>query len=519
MLIAEEVRRVEPLLPSERKGWRFPDAYTFVLPLSKGALWLYNRPPNARVAYKRETSSPSGTHSGFQDLLVSRAAGRLERLEQVKLDRVLKLHFGPAEGFVRTEGCVLVAELTGRNCNLILTDLQGVILGVAREVTRDINRFRQLRAGLSYEPPPPYEKLDPRTASEGRLREVLRGERLKRIRSLVDGIGPEGSKTLEIVSGIPQNRVLDDEALDRLLPALGRFAEEPSGTMREALSFPDVETLQQQEEREGQVQRLRSALEDKAALARKRLADIDRTREAAGEAESLRARADVLMAYAHSVPEGAKEAALTDFEGQPLTLPLDPQRSAVENAQALYERAKKREARAQRADVRERELQGELKEVERLLGGLETLSLSNIDALVKEHVKRPKTQYRAEPGVRYTSPQGYEVLVGRNSRDSDTITFKLARSLDVWLHVQGYRGSHVIIRAEGREVPFETVLFAAQLAAAYSKAGESDNVPVDYTLRKNVWRPKGAPPGAVLFSQQKTVYVTPSRRPSEEPTA
>jgi predicted ribosome quality control (RQC) complex YloA/Tae2 family protein len=91
----------------------------------------------------------------------------------------------------------------------------------------------------------------------------------------------------------------------------------------------------------------------------------------------------------------------------------------------------------------------------------------------------------------------------------------MARSRDLWLHVQGYHGSHVIVRAENREVPFETVLFAAKLAAGHSQARQSDNVPVDYTLKKNVWKVKGAPAGAVNFTQQKTVYVTPNRNPQE----
>ena len=147
---------------------------------------------------------------------------------------------------------------------------------------------------------------------------------------------------------------------------------------------------------------------------------------------------------------------------------------------------------------------------------MEGLGTEELEALAEVHVKKPRTQHRTEPGIRYESPQGYRVLVGRNARDNDTVTFKLARSRDLWLHAQGYPGSHVVIQAENSEVPFETVLYAAQLAAAYSKAGASDNVPVDYTLRKNVWKPKGAPPGAVHFSQQKTVYVTPSRRPDAE---
>ncbi len=516
LLIAEVLRALEPQLPSARLSWRFPDAHTFVLPLKTGALWLYNKPPNARLAYQREMPPPGGTHSGFQDLLVARAGGRLEGAEQLKLDRVAKFYFEGAEGFVRTDPVVLVAELTGRNCNLILTDPDGLILGVAREVTRDINRFRQLGPGIPYEPPPPYEKLDPRGASDEEMSEVLVGEKLKNIRSLVDGFGSDLSRTLELAAGVPRSRVLSKEDMDALLPTLRRVVEEPSATMRAVLSLPDVETLRQAEAREVTLQRLRSALSEKRKLVEKRLEDINRTRQAAGEADVLRGQADVLMAFQHQVVPNASEVTLTDFEGKPLTLALEPQRSAVENAQRLYERAKKREARLTGAERREEDLVGELVEVEGLLASLGDLNTDELNALADIHVKKPKTQHRTEPGIRYKSPQGYRVLVGRNARDNDTVTFKLARSRDLWLHAQGYPGSHVVIQAENSEVPFETVLYAAQLAAAYSKAGESDNVPVDYTLRKNVWKPKGAPPGAVHFSQQKTVYVTPSRRPDAE---
>jgi len=101
--------------------------------------------------------------------------------------------------------------------------------------------------------------------------------------------------------------------------------------------------------------------------------------------------------------------------------------------------------------------------------------------------------------------------VGRSAKENEAITFGVAKSRDVWLHVQGYQGSHVIVRSQGREVPFDTVLFAARLAAGFSKAKESGTVPVDYTERKNVWRVKGGAPGAVHMAHQKTVYVTPSR--------
>ena len=192
---------------------------------------------------------------------------------------------------------------------------------------------------------------------------------------------------------------------------------------------------------------------------------------------------------------------------------LDAKLSAVENAQLLYERARKREGHKEQAEAREGELSAKIAGLSELLETLETLDDKPLKELLETYAPKKKTQARTEPGIRYTGPHGYQVIVGRNARENDVVTTRLARSRDVWLHAQGYTGSHVIIKADNNEVPFETVLFAAQLAAAYSKAGQSENVPVDYTLRKHVWKVKGAPAGAVNYTQQKTVYVTPNRRP------
>ena len=516
LLIAEQLRRVAPLLPSSRLSWRFPDPYTFVLPLKRGALWFYNRPPNAQFAYKDEVPSVTKAHTGFQDLLVARAAGELISAEQVKLDRALRLEFAPFRGFVEAPAVTLVAELTGRNCNLILLDEAGTILGAAREVSSSINRFREVRAGLPYEPPPPYDKQDPRTLSEAELTALLVGRKLSDLRSVLDGIGPELTAALAQLVGVPRNQTLREADAGRAAALVRRLGKAPSAVLGELGGRADLGTLREAEAREGRVQRLRSALGKRRSLAQKRLDDLTRTLEAALEADELRGDADLLMAYPKQVPPHAARVTLPDFSGEDREVALDTRLSAVENAQAFYERAKKRESRLEGAAAREEGLKTELAELTELLGRLPELPEAEVKALSQAYLSGTKPQGRAAPGTRYTSPQGFEVWVGRSSRGNDELTFKVAKSRDLWLHAQGYPGSHVIVRAENRDVPFETVLFAAQLAAAYSKASLSDNVPVDYTLKKNVWKPKGGAPGAVNFSQQRTVYVTPSRRPEGE---
>ena len=207
LLIAEELQKIT--LPSKRLAWRFLDAYTFILPLAEGAIWMFNRPPNARLLFQKETPEQGKTYSGFQDLLVSKASGALLSLEQLKLDRVVYLRFDAAQGFVPTPPVTLVFELTGRNCNLILLDDKNQILGAARDIAEDTNRFRQIRIGLPYQSPPPYEKLDPRFASEGEVKQLLLGKSLSKAKTLLDGVGPELTKTLIITSGIPAEKKLE----------------------------------------------------------------------------------------------------------------------------------------------------------------------------------------------------------------------------------------------------------------------------------------------------------------------
>lgn len=515
LLIAEALGRFTPLLPSTRLSWRFPDAYTFVLPLSSGALWLYNRPPNAQIAWRQEVPSFGKTHSGFQDLLVARAAGELLRAEQVKLDRVVRLDFAAFEGFVAQPAVTLVAELTGRNCNLILLDEAGVVLGAAREVTPSINRFRQVRAGLRYEPPPPYEKLDPRGLTESALAEKLEGQKLADLRSIFDGVGPELSAAVAQLSGATRKQVLDDASALRAAAVLARIVAAPSAVLNSLGGGVDLAALREQEAQEQRVQRLRGGIERRRTLAYKKLEDISKILAAALDAETLREEADLLMAYAGDVPARTPQVSLTGFDGAPRVIALDPRHSARENAQQRYLKAKKREARLEDAAEREAGLKTEIAELNTLLARLPALPQSDLNKLSAIYAPDGKRSLRAAPGTRYLSPQGFEVWVGRTALGNEALTFKVAKSRDLWLHAQGYPGSHVIIKADNREIPFETVLFAAQLAAGYSKANMSDNVPVDYTLRKNVWKIKGAPPGAVNFSQQKTVYVTPTRRPGE----
>jgi len=517
LLLAQVLAVVRDRLPAERLAWRFVDEHTAVLPLvPSGSLWIFDRPPTPRIEFRCDPPPAAApAESGFQQLLAARAVGPLQAARQPALDRVARFRFGPGGGFVDTPPVELVVEATGRNANLVLLDEDESIVGVAREIGPEVNRYRQLRPGLAYRPPPPYDKLDPRQATDGDLAGALYGRRAQQLGKRVDGFGPELSATVQTLSGVAPDERLEGDSLAALVLAVREVVNDPAGTAKRALGRTDVATLRARERREADRRRLATHLRERRKLAAKRLSDAERTLAAAADAGRLRTEADLLLAYAGSVPEGAANVRLPGFDAADVDLQLDPARSAVANAEQRYAQARRRESRAERAAERAVELRQELEAIDRSRDAVDSLDDETLRRRVDE-LETEKAPRRTGPGLRYPAPHGFTVVVGRSAKENDEVTFKLARSRDVWLHVQGWHGSHVVILAQGREVPFDTVLYAARLAAGHSKAVGGDNVPVDYTVRKNVWKVKGAAAGTVHYAQQKTVFVTPSRNPATD---
>lgn len=518
LLIAEQLRRLAPSLPATRLPWRFPDDRTAVLPLQgHKSLLIASRPPNPAVQLMDGAPVADRPRSPFQELLQARAAGRLLSASQPRLDRVLRLEFAGEEAFVPTPPVTLVIELTGRNANLVLLDESGLILGVERQVLVERNRYRQLRVGLPYTPPPPYSKLDPRGAGQQELVAALSGTSLRQVARRIDGVGPNLAAALlravQAEVGAAADEPLQGTPLQAAARLLGELTVAPADFLQRHGSGGGPLEQRDEARREQQLGLLRAHAQRRQKLARRRLEDAQRASEAASGADTLRQEGDLLLAYAHLVPPGADSATLTDFSGKPLVLKLDPRRDAAGNANQRYEQARRRAARAERARQELPRLQEELTTADAELARLPQLGDADLARLAQELASGAREQRRggAQPGIRFQGPHGFEVVVGRNARDNDKVTFGVGRSRDLWLHAQGYRGSHVIVRSGGKEVPFETVLFAARLAAGYSEAFRSDNVPVDYTSRKNVWKVKGGAPGAVNFTQHRTVYVTPAR--------
>ena len=135
--------------------------------------------------------------------------------------------------------------------------------------------------------------------------------------------------------------------------------------------------------------------------------------------------------------------------------------------------------------------------------------LGKVGYLRSKNNSKKETKLTTKPHE-FVSSNGFKILVGKNNKQNDHLTLKVASNEDIWMHTKNIPGSHVIIKTEGKEVPDETIFEGAMLAAFFSKSKMSSQVPVDYTKKKNVKKPNGAKPGMVIYDTNNTVYVTPT---------
>lgn len=237
-------------------------------------------------------------------------------------------------------------------------------------------------------------------------------------------------------------------------------------------------------------------------------------------AERIRAEAVLILSSLHLIEPGAARATLVDFDGNPQTVRIDARHKPQEHANALFRRARRLERGAATLADRIRATEDELTRIEALREGRRRGGLSDED-LEALGPPRPegggkRVAHRALPYRACTSSGGLEIRVGRGGRHNDDLTFHHSRPDDIWLHARHAAGAHVILRWTRPERPPATDLEeAAVLAASHSRARDSGTVPVDWTRRKWVRKPRGARPGAVVPGRVGTLFVTPDSRLAE----
>ncbi len=257
-------------------------------------------------------------------------------------------------------------------------------------------------------------------------------------------------------------------------------------------------------------------LEDAIAAAERRVVRLTAQLDGRQDPSHLRRIGDLILARFREIPGGASSITLKDFDGSEVELQLDPELATHQNASRYYDRASRSERAAERIP---RLIEDATRDVDRLRTLLASAHAGAADAeTVREAVPPSPSRQSRRPRMESTpyrcfrTSGGLEVRVGRGSRQNDDLTFRNSSPNDIWLHARQATGAHVILRWRGAgSPPARDLEEAACLAALHSRARTSQTVPVDWTLRKYVRKPRGSAPGAVVPDRVQTLFVTPDQ--------
>jgi predicted ribosome quality control (RQC) complex YloA/Tae2 family protein len=526
------VRELQALVGGRLQRILQPSSSSLLLGIYAGGqerlVLLSANPRFPRAHTVRSRPSSQGEPGPLATVVRRHADGaKILAVRQVGFDRQMEVVLGRPEGEYR-----LIAELTGKHANLVFVGTDGKILGAAHAVPPK-KSARPVLPGRTYERPPfPPRKPIFEVQSEDELRDS-EGASPFLLSLLKAKAGRDASKLRSELADLA--RVVESGSFSPVkaegwgaypisVSALG-YPEEPLGSISAALE-PHFRALEAEAEREHLRSRLLASLR-RVLLAREvALEDLRQADAAAKDAGRLQLYGELILAYP---PEpGAVRLETQDYEGNPVAIALDPEKSPAENAKSYFDKAKKAKARA--GHVREQAerigadrlaLTGTIRKTE---DAKSVDELRDLEGVARERrwlheTKAPARHVDEKPyeGHRIRErlgPGGVKVLFGENAESNDYLTQRVARPNDIWLHVRGATSAHVVIQTGNRpeRIGPEALRFAAEIAVLNSAMKHSSYVPVDYTLKKYVRKPRGAKAGSATYTHEKTIHVEKAGR-------
>lgn len=483
--------------------------------------------------------------------------GRLLELNQPPMERLLEFQFETLNELGDRVERRLILECIGRRSNLIMLDGEGRITDCLRRVDGDLSAQRPLMPGLFYQPPVPTGKRDPSAMEPAALREFVlanapEGEQSGWLLDTFSGLSPLIARELEFQGGGSREGLA--ERLEQLMDRVRDNDFTPVALVREEKSVdfsflpvlqygPAVELrrygtfsqllddfYEQKEAQERVKQRgqdfIRSVTQARNRTAKK-IANQEQDLRHAENREQLRQFGDIITTNFYQMRKGQAVLRAQNYYDPAcaeVDIPLDPLLTPQQNAAKYYKDYKKAQKAEEMLSI---QLDKNRKELDYLDSVLQMITLSEGDrdlqeirqelmdnGYLRQHKRKMTAKgrqkiIRSKP-MEFQSSAGLTILVGKNNSQNDRLTLKDADRRDIWLHTQKIHGSHVILKTGGAEPDGQSLTEAAMLAAWFSQARDSGQVPVDYTPVRVVKKPAGAKPGFVVYNTYNTMYVTPT---------
>lgn len=471
-------------------------------------------------------------------LLRKRLTGAwVTEIEQDNLERILKINFSSTDELGDKTNYSLIIEIMGKYSNIIFIDKDGKIIDSMKRVDENKSHIREVLPGVTYVAPPKQDKLNIFTDDIEKIRKKIADSRkgmYKAVMETVKGVSPiiccefEYGLTLDEFKKQAQNPIptvvftdtpkdfafidikqYDDLATikhyDTFSQLLDYFYYERVRLMRikarSADLFKTVTTLQERAVRK--------------AINRKQELDDCRDKE------TYKLFGDLISANLYRLEKGAPYYDLENYynNNKIIRIPADVTLTPSQNSQKYYKEYRKKQVAESKLNEFIKEANEEAEYFESVIDSLSRAETdSEITAIKSElasqgYIKKVndrKKEQKALKPMHFKTRDGFDVYVGRNNIMNDKLTMKTAKNYDTWFHVQSAAGSHVICETSGKQISDEAIHDCAVIAAYFSKARESSNVAVDYTLVKNIRKPNGAKPGFVVYDPYKTEFATPT---------
>ena len=491
-------------------------------------------------------------------------SGKITAVEQGGFERIIKISVESYNELGDLTVKYLITEIMGRYSNVILVSEDGTVIDSVKHVDGTVSSVREILPGGVYAPPPPQNKVP---LTEFGADDTIPFDRPvkadKAILSSVAGISPltareivysvfgttdvnaadvNTNKAAELKLAVMKlgERVRNKDFSPCIITdnATGKLMEFSAVDIRQYERLASVQSAGSMNEvvddfyyRRDMHDRMRQKsagivklLNNNIERVSKKLSILERTVKDAENREEYKIKGDLLTANIYRMQEGMKEIEADNFYepgSAPMKIALDPSLSPSMNAQRYYKKYNKAKTALVEAAKQIEAARADLDYLESTLYVAENAeTIEDIDAVKDEMASlgyisrrskqtRRKAKEKSKP-MHFVSSDGFDIYVGRNNTQNDYLTLKFANTSDLWFHTKDIHGSHAVIKLGlDKDVPKNTILEAARLAAYYSQARESAQVPVDYTVIKNVKKPNGAKPGMVIYEGYNTVYVKP----------
>lgn len=491
-------------------------------------------------------------------------SGRITAVTQEGFERIVKIAVESYDELGDLTSKYLIAEFMGRYSNIILTSEDGRIIDSVKHIDETISSVREILPGGIYEAPPAQEKTSLLDFDMNGVIEFSRPQKAeKALISSVAGISPLTARELvysvfgrtDVNTGeINTNKAAELKlAVMKLAESVRRESFSPCMIVDEGMDkiieFSAVEIKQYEDmvsvrhyesmnelvdafyfKRDMQ-ERMRQKSVDLTKLLNnnierisKKLSLLEKTLKDAENRDKYKIFGDLIIANIYRIDNGLKSVELENYydpEYKIVKISLDPSLSPSENAQRYYKKYNKAKTALIEAKKQMESGRNDLRYIESTLAMVENAedveTINGIRAELAEqgYIKRGKAnnlrkKKEVSKPLHFVSSDGFDIYVGRNNTQNDYLTMRFANNSDWWFHTKDIHGSHTIIKLGlDKDVPKQTILEAARLAAYYSQARDSAQVAVDYTVIKNVKKPNGAKPGMVIYDSYNTVYVKP----------